>query len=496
MPRPFSKIRSAAIDGRALNPIFRKLQLKQLHDALSDKAAEIQEAIATDTGHTRAEVQIEYWLALRQLSQAHAALDPKKALHDEYAVSRGESASQREAVGIVVIHPAKHAFFSCLMSALVPALASGNCVVVETEQSLLRTPPLVLDLIAHALDQDIFDTAPAPISEADLGHPHVRVLQNGSDDAAPRLAHRLVSDPEARVVAVVERDADLDLAARELVRARFALRGRSPYAPDVVLVNEWVKREFLEAALRHAVRVGGPGGGGGGGGGEKTGLRMGLGPQGPVADAVKKERGVSVLSWSAAGAVVDVEDRKSPLLQRKVQESCLLVHAVTSIDDAIDFSQGNRRLGAAYVFTKPSAAKYICQFLDSPMSFVNHVPTSLLFLTMAPSNTPVDPISYAPYSEETFTRPKAQFASPSAQETVLAGLLLQQQGASEQLAALVHESTAKLPVFKRSKVALTHFFNQGILTGGLLLLSTMLGVTGVCTYYGFGLVRSRLLHGL
>jgi hypothetical protein len=179
----------------------------------------------------------------------------------------------------------------------------------QTEQSLLRTPPLVLDLIAHALDQDIFDTAPAPISEADLGHPHVRVLQNGSDDAAPRLAHRLVSDPEARVVAVVERDADLDLAARELVRARFALRGRSPYAPDVVLVNEWVKREFLEAALRHAVRVGGPGGGGGGGGGEKTGLRMGLGPQGPVADAVKKERGVSVLSWSAAGAVVDVEDR-------------------------------------------------------------------------------------------------------------------------------------------------------------------------------------------
>lgn len=38
----------------------------------------------------------------------------------------------------------------------------------------------------------------------------------------------------------------------------------------------------------------------------------------------------------------------------------------------------NCRLGAAYVYTTLAAAKYICQFLDSPLSFVNHIPTSLL----------------------------------------------------------------------------------------------------------------------
>jgi acyl-CoA reductase-like NAD-dependent aldehyde dehydrogenase len=298
-PKPFSKIRSAAIDGRALNPIFRKLQLKQLHDTLSAKAAEIQDAISSDTGHTPAEVQVEYCLGMRQLAQAYAALDPDQALHDEYAVSRGQSAAQRrEAVGIVVIQPAKHAFFSCLLSALVSALAVGNCVVVQAEQSLLRTPRLVLDLVSQALDDDIFEVTHGTVDDADLGHPHVRVLQNGS--ASAPLSHHLVSDPEARVVAVIERDADLELAAQELVKSRFALRGRSPYAPDMVLVNEWVKRPFLEAVVRHAVRFGADEG-------KKSPARTAPGQS--LSELVRSEKGVNVLSWSSSGAVVEVEER-------------------------------------------------------------------------------------------------------------------------------------------------------------------------------------------
>lgn len=302
MPRPFSKIRSAAIDGRALNPIFRKTQLKQLHDVLSDKASEIQDAIASDTGHTQAEVQIEYWLAMKQLAQAFAAINPDQALHDEYALSRGQPPSQRrEAVGIVVIHAAKHAFFASLMSALVPALATGNCIIVQTEQSLLRTPRLVLDLIAQALDHDIFEatTTNSTVADADLDHPHIRVLQNGTDSA--HLTHHLVSEPESRVIAVVERDADLDGAAQELVRARFSLRGRSPYAPDLVLVNEWVKREFLEAVVRHSVRFASEEG-------KKVPVRA-TDPDESISKLVKTEKRVNVLSWSSAGAVVDVEDR-------------------------------------------------------------------------------------------------------------------------------------------------------------------------------------------
>ena len=306
MPKLFSKIRSAAIDGRALNPIFRKVQLKHLHDALSANASKIQDAIAADTNHTPAEVQLEYFLGMRHLTQAYTSLDPSQALHDEHSLARNQnSPHHREAVGIVLIHdPSQHAFFSCLLSALIPALAAGNCIIVQTPQSLLLTPRLVLDIIAGALDDDIFTTTHAPVSDADVNHPHIRVVQSGSaNDDGPRPAHHLVSEPEmARVVAVVERDADVDAAAQEVVRARFALRGRAPYAVDLVLVNEWVRREFLEAVVRCVVRFAAEEGG------RRTGV-LDKGQGGGLLEMVRAERGVNVLSWSSAGAVVDVEDR-------------------------------------------------------------------------------------------------------------------------------------------------------------------------------------------
>ena len=300
MTKPFSNLRSAVIDGRALNPIFRKVQLRQLHDALSEKASEIQNAIASDTGHTPAEVLIEYSLAMKQLAHTYTALNTTDALEAEYAVSRGQNAPQaRQAVGLVLIDPSKHAFFSSLMFALIPALAAGNCIVVQTSQSLLQAPRLVLPLIASALDHDIFATTDAA-SDEDLNHPHIRVLQNGS--ASPRLANHLVSDPSARVVAIVERDADLDVAAQELVRARFSLRGRAPYAPDVVLVNEWVKKEFLQAVVKHAVEFTSTAGE------RREGPRRAAQGRG-MAESVRGDRGVNVLSWGEGGSVVDVEDR-------------------------------------------------------------------------------------------------------------------------------------------------------------------------------------------
>ena len=55
---------------------------------------------------------------------------------------------------------------------------------------------------------------------------------------------------EARVVAVVDRSTNLVNAAREIVRARFSFCGRSPYAPDLVLVNEFYCKDFCDAVAQ------------------------------------------------------------------------------------------------------------------------------------------------------------------------------------------------------------------------------------------------------
>jgi hypothetical protein len=42
-------------------------------------------------------------------------------------------------------------------------------------------------------------------------------------------------------------------------------------------------------------------------------------------------------------------------------------------------------LAAAYIFTNPAMAKYLCQFVDTAVSFVNHIPTKLLCKFTNPS---------------------------------------------------------------------------------------------------------------
>ncbi|CAI4214086.1 unnamed protein product [Parascedosporium putredinis] len=462
MPKPFSKIRSAAIDGRLHNPIYRKCQLKALHDALTKSLPEIQRVIAKDTGNQSTEVKVECWLAMRAIADAYTALDTEKALEEEYALAHGkDSPDAREPVGVVVIEPTSHTFFYSLITALVPALAAGNCVILQVEQSMLETPTYVLKLVENALDADVIHISRTKVNAADIAHRHIRI----------------VSRPGALVAAVVERDADIQAAAKALVAMRFGLRGKSPYAPDIVLVNEWVKKDFLMAARQHSIQF------------------ISDGPQQPVAggrkleamgllDEIVKEGFSNVVSAGHDGIILEIENRKSFLTQRKLQEKCLGVLAVSSMDDAIDTARKLGRLSAAYIFTTPAAAKYICDFVDADLCFVNHVPTNLLFGPVAPVGKPLDHAEGTRYPTSLFTVPKPRYITKPALisriESILAGAV------SPQLHKLEAEASAPLPDMKRpERQNGIGFFHQGIVTGGILVLSAIISTTGGLAYCGF-----------
>ncbi|RSL82375.1 hypothetical protein CEP51_005196 [Fusarium floridanum] len=481
MTKPFTSVRSAAIDGRTQNPFYRKTQLKQLHSTLADNAAQIQEAIKKDTNHRPAEIKGEYWLALQCIADAFASIDPQKCIEDEYAISKGrDDADSRSPVGIVVIEPSLHAFFYSLIAALVPALAAGNCVIVQTQNSLLETPPLVLGLIQESLDKDILEVTNQQVNSADINHPHIRVLQNGSTNSTSN--QDLVSNPKAPVLAFVERDADVQAAAKALVSSRFGLGGKSPYAPDVVFVNEWVKKDLLSALVQQSTNfLTGPAGA----------SRAGKGPKSELARQVEKDGSAHIVSSGPGGLILDVEDRKSPLLGLKVREGCLVVHSVTSMDDAIDSSRSSGPLAAAYMFTTPNMAKYMCQFVDASVSFVNQIPAELMYSPIAPEGYPPQQNNYSIYQQDLFSRPKPKYLTSSSFSKKLAKFM---SASSHELVALDREATTKLPEIARLKRAGgIGFFNQGIVTGLVLALTTLLSGTGLLSYYAVKYWRARAL---
>ena len=104
--------------------------------------------------------------------------------------------------------------------------------------------------LKQALDPDIFAVA---TSKAKFDAPeNTFVYFDQSGNARRSHGNDLVSPATSRVIAVVDRTADLEEAAKALVMARFGFGGKSPYAPDLILVNEFCKQDFLKIATRHA----------------------------------------------------------------------------------------------------------------------------------------------------------------------------------------------------------------------------------------------------
>lgn len=71
--------------------------------------------------------------------------------------------------------------------------------------------------------------------------------------------------------------------------------------------------------------------------------------------------------------------RDQPFTINKENEPILTIHAMTSLDDAIDaITSTKTSLLSLYLFAEPKAAKYLSQFISTEISLTNHIPPQLL----------------------------------------------------------------------------------------------------------------------
>lgn len=211
----------------------------------------------------------------------------------------------------------------------------------------MAVPALLRKILSQALDADTFAISDGRPGAAFLSK--VRMIIQGGDHSAEVPRKSLLSTTATKAVAVVDRSANVSRAAEALVEARFAFGGRSPYSPDTVFIHEFAMKPFVEAIMRYASkylanqddhdRQ------------SKAGRQ---GPGVPLLDTAFKDPRSRVLVSGSSWAVVEVHDRyerltcekyntdrsirKSALLQKKVERRVLLLHPVSSIDDAIDLS--------------------------------------------------------------------------------------------------------------------------------------------------------------
>lgn len=101
------------------------------------------------------------------------------------------------------------------------------------------------------MDKDTFGVFESRPDDPDFIAQNCLVV-DGTLGATEPASLQTISASATRTIAVVDRTANVQEAAKEIIRARLNFQGRSPYSPDLVLVNEFVLGEFCTAAVQCA----------------------------------------------------------------------------------------------------------------------------------------------------------------------------------------------------------------------------------------------------
>ncbi|KAL4905122.1 hypothetical protein BDW74DRAFT_185220 [Aspergillus multicolor] len=490
-PSPFPRIHASAIDGRALNTRYKQAQLHALQSALLQNIDSFKSAIQADSGHDTAEVQAEIVLALTEIRTHYLSLSLEKDLEKEYRVANGLDnldAARPAGSGIVYVVPNTHTLFYSVVAAVSGAIGGGCCIVLELTKNTMALSRLLRQILSEALDAETFAIAEERPDTAFLE----KVLVVSQIDASSLAVSQSLQSPvNAKTVAIVDRSSDIKSAADSLVTARFAFGGRSTYSPDIVLVHEFAMKSFAEAVIHHSSKYIS------GADGEKRKLAGAVSnPRRPspglsTLDAAYKDPNARVLVSGSGWGVVEVHDRQSALLQRKekVAEKVLILHPFTSLDDAIDLCAGFDTLAATYAFAEPASAKYLTQFIDAHISFINHVPVDALIGPAYPANTLPEPSRKARYSASAFQVSRPQFITESFATALTRTILDAPAGGSKASVKAWEGALEPLPPTGQKTGPRIGFFEKGILTGLGITLVSVLGVVGAVGYYGVVFLR-------
>jgi hypothetical protein len=175
-----------------------------------------------------------------------------------------------------------------------------------------------------------------------------------------------------------------------------------------------------------------------------------------------------------------VRQRTSPLLRRKIGEAVLLVHAISSLDDAIDLANsGNEPLLAAYLFAAPAAAKYLSQFINAHVTCTNEIPADMLVGPAAPLGFPVS--MKVRYSKTMFSIPRPEFINFSARSWAVAKAL--DGGEPDAERKLREEAERTLPPTGQQPGKAIGFFEQGLLTGATVVATSMITCLALVGFY-------------
>lgn len=239
---------------------FRKQQLRKLRQTLhkyesaiaqalySDLGKSPEEAYGTETGLVHAEIST----ALKNLSKW---INPEEAETNLVNLPSG-SKLYRDPLGVVLIIAPWNYPLQLLLVPLVGAIAGGNVAVLKPSEVVPATAGVICKMISEAFSPQYIQVVQGDGAEVvPLLMKSFRfdyLFYTGSPTVG-KIIYKLAAEKLVPVTlelggkspAVVEKDANVSVAARRIAFGKYLNAGQTCIAPDYVLVHAGIKDKFI-----------------------------------------------------------------------------------------------------------------------------------------------------------------------------------------------------------------------------------------------------------
>ena len=264
-----SEKRAYVHSGATRSYAFRKRQLLLLRDAILKYEPEIYQALHQDLKKAQEEVYAaEIGMVLMEIRTALKNLRKwTRPKHARTNPLNWPSASSiiHDPLGVVLIIAPWNYPFQLLFLPLVGAIAGGNAVLLKPSESAPASAALAEKIIHEIFPRHYISIACG--DGAAVIRPMIRnfrfdhIVYTGST-AVGKMIYQLAAEQLIPVTlelggknpAVIEKDADLWIAAKKIAVGKFLNAGQTCVAPDYLLVHVSVKEEFLKK-LREAITL-------------------------------------------------------------------------------------------------------------------------------------------------------------------------------------------------------------------------------------------------
>jgi aldehyde dehydrogenase (NAD+) len=366
------RLRAAFDDGRTRPVEWRRAQLHALRTMLAEGESELLTALARDLGKSAVEGFVTEIALVRAeidytLHHLDSWLRPQKVAIPAKQLP-GRARIHRDPLGVVLIIGPWNYPVQLVLAPLVGALAGGNAAVLKPSEVAAHSSHALARLVARHLDPDAVAVVEGGVPETtallEERFDHIFYTGNGTVGrvvmaAAAKHLTPVTLELGGKSPTIVDRSANLDVAARRIAWGKYINAGQTCVAPDYVLVDRRVEGPLC-ARLRDTVRrFYGP-------------EPRESGDYGRIVNDRHFQRIVRLLDDEGAGEVVyggerDAEQRHlaptglrgtdpaAPIMQEEIFGPVLPIIAVDDVDAAIDFVSGRDKPLALYVFAESSA---------------------------------------------------------------------------------------------------------------------------------------------